>query len=148
MMSYWSGTDCWSRWCSGRSSKCMKLSCSVSRDTGITLDGGMAVLTSPGRQWLGPFRPQHGPFPCIFWTTAEVWRSSHIFPFSPSKVRHGDICLVARRGHMAPKPEPARLAYVFGMVLAVAAIILAITTPNLATPSWSPIFGPQLPLLY
>jgi hypothetical protein len=33
---------------------------------------------------------------------------------------------------MAPKPEPARLAYVFGMVLAVAAIILAITTPNLA----------------
>ena len=49
---------------------------------------------------------------------------------------------------MAPKPKPARLAYVFGMVLAVAAIILAITTPNLATPSWSPIFGSQLLLLY
>ena len=49
---------------------------------------------------------------------------------------------------MAPKPEPARLAYVFGMVLAVAAIILAITTPDLAAPSSSPIFGPQLPLLY
>jgi uncharacterized membrane protein HdeD (DUF308 family) len=48
---------------------------------------------------------------------------------------------------MAPKPEPARLAYVFGIVLAVAAI-LAITTPNLATPIWSPIFGPQLLLLY
>jgi hypothetical protein len=29
-------------------------------------------------------------------------------------------------------PKPARLGYVFGMVLAVAAIILAITTPNLA----------------
>jgi len=48
---------------------------------------------------------------------------------------------------MAPKPEPARLAYVLGIVLAVAAI-LAITTPNLAAPSWSPIFVPQLPLLY
>ena len=33
----------------------------------------------------------------------------------PSKVPHGDSD--ARRGHMAPKPEPARLAYVFGMVL-------------------------------
>ena len=49
---------------------------------------------------------------------------------------------------MAPKPEPARLAYVFGMVLAVAAIILAITTPDLASPSSSPIYYPQLPLLY
>jgi hypothetical protein len=49
---------------------------------------------------------------------------------------------------MAPKPEPARLAYVFGMVLAVAAIILAITTRNLAAPSSSPIYHPQLLLLY
>jgi hypothetical protein len=48
---------------------------------------------------------------------------------------------------MAPKPEPARLAYVFGIVLAVAAI-LAITTPNLAAPSSSPIYHPQLVLLY
>jgi len=37
---------------------------------------------------------------------------------------------------MPPKPELARLAYVFGIVLAVAAI-LAITTPNLAAPSSS-----------
>ena len=49
---------------------------------------------------------------------------------------------------MAPKPEPATLAYVFGIVLAVAAIILAITTPDLAAPSSSPIYHPQLPLLY
>jgi len=49
---------------------------------------------------------------------------------------------------VAPKPEPARLASVFGIVLAVAAIILAITTPNLATPSWSPIFGPQHLIVY
>jgi len=48
---------------------------------------------------------------------------------------------------MASKPERARLAYVFGMVLAVAAIILAITTPNLAAPR-SPIYHPQLLLLY
>ena len=49
---------------------------------------------------------------------------------------------------MAPKPEPARLAFVFGMVLAVAAIILAITTPNLAAPSSSLMHHPQLLLLY
>jgi hypothetical protein len=49
---------------------------------------------------------------------------------------------------MAPNPEPARLAYVFGMVLAVAAIILAITTRNLAAPSSAPIYHPQLLLLY
>jgi hypothetical protein len=50
---------------------------------------------------------------------------------------------------MAPKPEAATLAYVFGIVLAVAAIILAITaTPDLASPSSSPIYHPQLPLLY
>jgi len=49
---------------------------------------------------------------------------------------------------MAPKPEAARLAYVFGIILAVAAIILAITTPDLASPSSSPIYYPQLPLLY
>src|SRR5262244_1756674 len=45
---------------------------------------------------------------------------------------------------MAPKPEPARLAYLFGMVLAVAAIILAITTHNLAAPSSSLIYHAQL----
>jgi hypothetical protein len=49
---------------------------------------------------------------------------------------------------MAPKPEPARLAYIFGMVLAAAAIILAIMTPDLAAPSSSPIYHPQLVLLY
>jgi hypothetical protein len=49
---------------------------------------------------------------------------------------------------MAPKPTAARLAYVFGMVLAVAAIILGITTRNLAAPSASLIYRPDLPLLY
>jgi hypothetical protein len=49
---------------------------------------------------------------------------------------------------MAPKPTSARLAYVFGMVFAVAAIILGITTHNLAAPSASLIYSPELPLLY
>ena len=49
---------------------------------------------------------------------------------------------------MAPKPEPARLAYVFGMVLALTAIILAITTPNLAAPCSSPVYHPQHLILY
>ncbi len=49
---------------------------------------------------------------------------------------------------MAPKPEAARLASVFGIVLAVAAIILAITTPDLASPSSSPTYHPQLLVLY
>jgi hypothetical protein len=49
---------------------------------------------------------------------------------------------------MAPKPQPGRLAYLFGIVLAVAAIMLAITTRNLATPGASPLYYPQLPLLY
>jgi hypothetical protein len=49
---------------------------------------------------------------------------------------------------MAPKLEPARLAYVFGMVLAVAAIVLAITAHDLAAPSSSAIYHPQLLLLY
>jgi hypothetical protein len=45
-------------------------------------------------------------------------------------------------------PKPARLAFVFGMVLAVAVTILAITTPNLAAPSASLIYRPQLLVLY
>jgi hypothetical protein len=44
--------------------------------------------------------------------------------------------------------HPHRLKFIFGMVLAVAVTILAITTPNLATPSSSPIYHPQLVLLY
>jgi len=49
---------------------------------------------------------------------------------------------------MAPKPEPARLAYVFGMVLAVAAILAITTQRDFAAPSTSLIYRPELPLLY
>jgi hypothetical protein len=44
--------------------------------------------------------------------------------------------------------HPHRLKFIFGMVLAVAVTILAITTPNLAAPSLSPIYQPQLLLVY
>ena len=46
------------------------------------------------------------------------------------------------------KEPSSLLAYVFGIVLAVAAIILGITTRNLAAPSASLIYRPDLPLLY
>jgi hypothetical protein len=60
-----------------------------------------------------------------------------LLPVPRSTIQSGDIYLAPGGGHMAPKPEAARLAYVFGIVLAVAAI-LAITT-LLAAPSSSPI---------
>ena len=49
---------------------------------------------------------------------------------------------------MAPKSRPklARFVFTVGMVLAVAAIILGITTRNLAAPSASLIYSPELPL--
>src|SRR5262249_32284844 len=70
------------------------------------------------------------------------------FRFSPSKVRHGDIYLA--RGHMAPKPEPAMLAYVFGIVLAVAAIpsIMAWANRHWAAPSASPVYHSQTLILH
>jgi hypothetical protein len=48
---------------------------------------------------------------------------------------------------MAPKPEPARLAFVFGMVATILAI-MAWLNRNLAAPSSSLIYHPELPLLY
>ena len=57
-----------------------------------------------------------------------------------------------QEGYMAPKPKPARFVFtVFtvGMVLAMALTILMITADrDLAAPSASPIYHPQLPLLY
>jgi hypothetical protein len=52
---------------------------------------------------------------------------------------------------MAPKPEQARHAFLFGMVLAMAATILALVTwvdRDLAQPSSSPIYQSQLLLVY
>jgi hypothetical protein len=46
-------------------------------------------------------------------------------------------------------PKPVRLAFVFGMALAVAMIILAITADrDLAAPRASLIYHPQLLVLY
>ena len=49
---------------------------------------------------------------------------------------------------MAPKPKPAR--FTVGMVLAMALTILAVMTDRdwAAPSSSSPIYHPQLPLLY
>jgi hypothetical protein len=44
--------------------------------------------------------------------------------------------------------QPHRLEFIFGMVLAVAVTILAFTTPDLAAPSLSAIYQPQLLLVY
>src|SRR5262245_18656271 len=48
MMRDYSSTDHPSRWSSGRPSKCIKPSCSISRDTGITLDAGEWQKLSTG----------------------------------------------------------------------------------------------------
>src|SRR5215469_557813 len=53
--------DCRSRWSSGCSSKCIKPSCSVSRDTGITPDGG---ADRPWPSWLGGSCSLRGGNPC------------------------------------------------------------------------------------
>jgi hypothetical protein len=48
-----------------------------------------------------------------------------------------------------PKPKPARFVFAVGMVLAMALTILAVMTDrDLAAPSSSPIYHPQLLLLY
>jgi hypothetical protein len=78
---------------------------------------------------------------------------THLFRFAPLK--SGIATSIWRQeGYMAPKPEPAEFASVFGtltsafgIVLAVAAI-LAITTPNWAEPMLEPIYRLQLLLLY
>jgi hypothetical protein len=49
---------------------------------------------------------------------------------------------------MAPKPKPARSEFTVGMVLAMALTILVIMTWAVAAPSSSPIYHPQLLLLY
>ena len=51
---------------------------------------------------------------------------------------------------MAPKPEPATLAYVFGIVLAVAAILAIMGWANRhwAAPNSSPIYHPQHLIVY
>jgi heme/copper-type cytochrome/quinol oxidase subunit 4 len=52
---------------------------------------------------------------------------------------------------MAPKPKPKSARFSVGMVLAMALTILPVMTSadrNLAAPSSSPIYHPQLLLLY
>jgi hypothetical protein len=73
----------------------------------------------------------------------------HLFQFAPLK--SGIATSIWRQeGYMAPKPKPARLVFAVGMVLAMALTILAVMTDRdwAAPSSSSPIYHPQLPLLY
>src|SRR5262249_42202702 len=99
--------DCRSRWSSGRSSKCIKTSCSVSRDTGITLDSdanlpwpAMAgAFSSP--TWSGPnHRLAMGFFGHLaFFGQPPKCDVAHTsLPIRPSKLRHGDIYLARQEG--------------------------------------------------
>jgi hypothetical protein len=49
---------------------------------------------------------------------------------------------------MAPKPKPARFELTVRMVLAMALTILVVMTWAVAAPSSSPVYHPQLLLLY
>ena len=50
---------------------------------------------------------------------------------------------------MTPKPKPARFEFTVGMVLAMALTTLTIAADrDLAAPSCSPIYHPQLLVLY
>jgi hypothetical protein len=50
---------------------------------------------------------------------------------------------------MAPKPKLARFVFTAGMILAMALTILTITADrDLAQPNLSPIYHPQLLVLY
>src|SRR5262245_61109474 len=54
-----------------------------------------------------------------------------------------------QEGCMAPKPKPARFVFTVGMVLAMAlAILMIMADSDLAQPCLSPIYQPQLVLLY
>src|SRR5262245_41433321 len=67
-------------------------------------------------------------------------------PIRPS--RHDDIYLAPGGDTWHQNQNQLGSHMSSGMVLAVAAIILAITTHNLAAPSSSPMYHPQLLLLY
>jgi hypothetical protein len=69
----------------------------------------------------------------------SVKQFTHLSRFAPQDPACATY-LAARRGHMAPKPATV------GIVLAMALTIL--TAMTWASPSSSPIFGPQLLLLY
>jgi len=70
------------------------------------------------------------------------------FPLAPLKSAIA-TSIWRREGYMAPKPKPARFVFTVGMVLAMALTILTITADrDLAAPSSSAVYHPQLLLLY
>src|SRR5262249_42289528 len=76
----------------------------------------------------------------------EVTHTS--LPIRPSK--SGIATSIWRQeGYMAPKSNPARFVFTVGMVLAMAlTILMTMADRDLAQPSLSPIYQPQLLLWY
>jgi hypothetical protein len=73
---------------------------------------------------------------------------THLFHLAPLKSDIG-TSIWRQEGYMAPKPKPARFVFTVGMVLAMALTILTITADrDLAAPSSSAVYYPQLLLLY
>jgi hypothetical protein len=67
--------------------------------------------------------------------------------FAPLK--SGDIDLAPGGGDVAPKLEPARLAFVFGMAVTILAILTWLSRDLAApTPPTEPIYQPQHLILY
>jgi hypothetical protein len=70
---------------------------------------------------------------------------THLFQFAPLK--SGMATSIWRQeGYMAPKPKALRFVFTVGIVLAMALTILTVVT--WAAPSSSPMYHPQLLLLY
>ena len=66
---------------------------------------------------------------------------THFSRFAPLKVRYW-----SQEGNMAPKPKSKLARFVFAVAMALT--ILAVMTLAMAHPSLSPIYHPQLLLLY
>ena len=124
------------------------------------LDWLSCVSSKPGARHqvslLSDSRPgHHSPRPshllactslrnvAFFGNQQSVKSLIHLFQFAPLK--SGIATSIWRQeGYMAPKPKPARLVFAVGMAL----IVLGVMTWALAAPSTSPIYHPQLLLLY
>ena len=86
--------------------------------------------------------------PSFFGQPAKCDGAHTSLPIRPSEVRLA-TSIWRQEGYMAPKPKPARFVFTVGMVLAMALTILTITADrDLAAPSSSAVYHPQLLLLY
>ena len=115
------------------------------------------IRTQPRPPGAGPHvpDPNNCPFPQGFLATLHfldnqrsVKQLTHLFRLTPLKSATA-TSIWRQEGYMAPKPKPARFVFTVGMALAVALTILTITADrDLAAPSSSAVYHPQLLLLY